>query len=300
VNFAWYYFDLHSTDGYDLILTWHIQPFQTVFPITIFDLFVYREGRKLLHKFTALPAGKLHRDEQESQISAPGLNFKKESGQYLIEADQPEFRLKFRLKRNPSSEVKQFELLPVPGESSFNWRLFEMLQPAECELETNGQKYRFSGPGYHDYNAGNINLKKELNRWSWLKLFYPDRILVLGEIEDRQQKRRQVAVSSAGGTINQFQEDEDRLLISSSDGLEAIQLAAPVGLDMVRFYMSATARVWLPWQKLREVSAVLTANRKPLSVLHRSLTNVEYRRFRQQATDSRGREISIFREEIRF
>lgn len=300
MNFAWYYFDLHCSDGYDLILTWHVQPFQTVFPITIFDLFVYHKGQKLFHKFVSQPLGSVVSDSQKTIISAPGLVYKMEAEQYSVAADQPGFRLNFRLKRNLAATERHFELLPVTGADSFHWKLFEALQPAGCELETEGRKYNFSGQGYHDYNGGNINLKKVLSHWHWSKLLYSDHILVLGEVVDRKHNRRQVAVSSASETVSSFRENEQNIQITTAAGSSTIQIERSVELDNVRFYMAASRSAWLPWQKLREVGAVLSATKKMPAFIHHGLSNVVYRRFRQQARDESGREISIFREEIQF
>ena len=82
--FEWYYFDLHTEDGFDLIFTLHSRPFMSVFAVSIFDFFIYKDNELQEHRFFTLPSKNVQHSKDGSEIyynennylSNDGLNIK--------------------------------------------------------------------------------------------------------------------------------------------------------------------------------------------------------------------------------
>ena len=78
-NFEWYYFDLHTHNGYDVVCTVHPKPFNSIFNISIFDVFVYKNNKVLFHHFFVKSADQKQNEEAPFVLKYDDNNYIKKT-----------------------------------------------------------------------------------------------------------------------------------------------------------------------------------------------------------------------------
>jgi len=199
VPFDWYYFDMSTPDGRDLVITYHVRPFTTAFDISIVDVFLYHNGRQVWHHFFPLPLRRLHTTPTEVAWDKNNRIIFADDGVYFRAKNQ-EFAIDGHFQQPiVPEEVVELNLLAGSSEEKyFKWQLRLAKAPAHVKVRYNGKQYTFSGQGYHDRNFGNVFLGKEIASWRWGKFYLPDSMMILGEVVERQRGRNTIPVTLAG------------------------------------------------------------------------------------------------------
>jgi hypothetical protein len=308
LKFEWYYFDIHTDDGYDVIFTLHTKPFNSVFDISIFDVFIYKDNQPLIHHFFIRPQNELSISQNPFCLIVDGDNYIRKSNN-LIEVAVKDEKINLSLKFNnllPEQKPVEMELYPDQEKGKyFKWIVYAPLCDAEGELTWDNNNIKIQGRGYHDYNAGNINLKKRLSGWHWSKFFYGENLLIFGEIVPRKNKTKRVLVHV---TPEGCRKDDSPVKIEDGKNL---QIKSPVvnfqfsnkeifNIDAIRFYISQLPAILLPLTKLWEITAHISTKNKFLSILKNILTNVKYIRYRKTGIADQKDLINSFHEEIHF
>ncbi len=311
--FEWFYFDVHQPDGYDFVFSFHIQPFMSHFDVCIFDVFIYRNNRLFFHNFLLLSPDALQIEQKGNYIQHEANPF------FLLERNPHTLKLSIRgewlnMDLNMDSDIPLNMPLNVsfPAQSSdlqtFRWQLFMPLATAKGSLQIkskkdNWQKITINGRGYHDGNSGRFNLKKALNSWLWMKIYSKGALWIAGKIVPRRGQVQNILVRVQPPDIaHTMQADIDlnerSLQINSEFGRQSFELIESYQLDDLRFLIPAWPKAFESFEKIREILAALTLDRKALKPLRNVLTNGKYRRRRWLAKDENGEIIEIFGEEM--
>ncbi len=305
-QFEWFYFDMHSEDGYDVVLIAHTRPFMSLFEVAIFDCFVYKNERLLKHRYQTIANHQLGYDPYTGSLSFDEQNTIVLNDENIkVQFNDASLRVALQLKISQSTpELPLLELLPyTTGDAHFYWRVFAPLAEAGVQIKYDDVEINCSGYGYHDYNAGTFRLNNTLKYWRWDKIYDSNHIHILGEIEDRQGNKKQVYVSSDGF---EHRVEKDCTIDFSTEYLEIknpslkYQFQQFRQLDEVDFYMHPYSNRNLKTGKIKEVLSAISRDRFLLNGINRRLANTVYRRYKSNGRDAREKRLNGFHEMIEF
>ncbi len=306
-HFHWYYFDLHSADGYDLICTIHPVPFNSVFDIAIIDIYLYRGSDVVVHHFFVKPQKDIRLREKPFTLEFDENNFIRKNGDRISVCVEDDKKCRLTLDMtdpHPAEKPLKSELLPSAAGKSFEWIVYTPYAAARAELEFDGKTYSLQGRGYHDYNGGSVNLRREVAYWFWGKYYTGDSLVVYGLIRDRRQgETRLLLRADADGVAMDpcanVKADKRELQYDGPLGQFSFTMNPAVMLDRVTFFMPAVnAPLFL--LKIIELLAHISGRTKILKPLHLMLTNSVYKRFRAEGVDAHHHPVSCFYEEMEF
>jgi len=306
--FEWYYIDAHCQGGYDIVFTLHTLPFMSVFDIVIWDLFVYKENRPYLHRFSTHPQNRLQRQNNPLLLQSDGQNYlRHEKNGIRLFFKEKDIELWLRLKQSkPIYYSTEKNLLPHSETNTyFNWTVFTPLSEAEGQLHEGSHTVSLQGIGYHDYNAGNIFLKKELKRWQWNKLYFGNRLLIIGNIEDREGNTKLISAISADGSLRwathiKIEKKQSEIRYDIDDETFVFKEIKSYGIDDIRFFTCAPERKDRWSAKMRELIAYYSIINPLLKPIRAITTNVRYKRFRSEGILNGRTNCQIFYEEMYF
>jgi len=303
-HFQWYYFDLHSVDGFDLICTMHVVPFNSAFNISIVDIYLYRGEKTELHHYFVLPQRHIKFQDDPFLLQMDAHNFisKKDNNIYL-QARDTKTDLRIELQNNASdSEPPVVSLLPPDyPEDGFYWKVFAPSCNGKAWLLYDGRRFELQGPAYHDFNGGRLNLKQELKYWYWGKYSFDDRLFIYGEITTRKKETKRVALLSAEGHV-QLDENplrtvkDGNVYYSTHMGDFGFKMGERRQIDAISFFMSTLSSAFIT--KLIEIVYQLSAKLPFLSKLHQYMGNARYLRFRANGETLDGVPVKTFFEEM--
>ena len=307
-SFEWYYIDTHCHNGYDIVFTLHTIPFMSVFEIAIWDLFVYKDNRPYLHRFFTWPRNRMQRQNAPLLLQADKYNYlQHDRDSILLSFKEKDIELKLKLIQDrPVSYSAEKNLLPDPAANAyFEWVVFSPLCTVEGRFRKGNEVTPLHGLGYHDYNTGNVFLKSELKQWKWNKLYFEDRLLIVGNIEDRSGKSKIVSALAADGTLQwptntAIEKHQNTIRYFIDDNEFVYEETKIYKLDDIRFFTCPAERKhqWLP--KLRELMAYFSITNPLLKPLKYVTTNVRYKRFRSEGILNGQIKCQTFYEEMYF
>ncbi len=312
-TFEWLYWDVHQPDGYDLVFSLHVKPFMSHFAVSIFDVFVYQNNRLLLHKFLLFSPDKLQIEQNGNRIHH------RDNPLFLLERNTRTLTLSARadwltLDLEMTTDTPLSAPLDVhfPARSSalqtFRWLLFMPLAKASGTMQIQNkkgdwQKITLNGRAYHDANSGGFNLKKELKAWQWMKIYQNETLWIAGKIVPLHEQVNNVLLRVRMPRVDltlqaNIESDEHGLNIVSPLGDLHFDYIEHYKLDDLRFLVPVWPKPFESLEKIREILAAFTLDRKILAPLRNWLTNGKYRRRRWLARDAQNRNVEIFGEEM--
>ncbi len=307
-SFEWYYIDAHCQDGYDIVFTLHTIPFMSVFEIAIWDLFVYKDNRLYMHHFFSHPRNRLQRQNKPLSMRFDDHNYlRHEDNNILLSFKEKDIELSLQLCQNsPISYSPLTNLLPEPAENTyFNWLIFTPLCKVEGQMRKDNEFIQLRGLGYHDYNVGNFFLKRELKQWQWIKLYFDDRLLIVGNIENRNGKSKLLSAIAADDVLHwatntkiEKHQGATRYIIDNNEYV--YKESKTYKIDDIRFLVCAPERKHSWPVKLRELSAYFSLINPLLKPLKSITTNVRYKRFRGEGNLNERTNCQTFHEEMYF
>jgi hypothetical protein len=305
-NFEWYYFDLHSPDGHDIICTIHPIPFNSVFPIAIFDIYIYKDNKVLLHHFFILPAEKKNVQQEPFYLEYDKNNFIKKNGDEIIVKVKDE-KIELNLLFTDSLKIKnppKNELLDDPKiAATFDWIVYAPLCEGVGRVTWEDNDIELNGRGYHDYNCGSGNLKKALKYWYWGKYFIDDELFIYGKIISKNDIKTTIAldVTSAGLIIDnnpELEKGESGTIYRSNQKIFSFKMNEPHKIDTIDFYMTKLPRQLKFFVKVFEVVFHISGKFRPFSLLNKLMANSRYVRYRAEGKMDDGRKVTCFYEEM--
>ena len=302
--FEWYYFDVHTDSGHDVVFTLHVKPFMSRFEISIFDFFVYKDNKRLIHYFFSRPQQELQRGQNNNILKYDDRNFlKKTDDMFWLSFTDETIAFDLRLESLLSTDnPPQVNLLPEDrGNEYFKWIVYAPVCRASGALSFKEEEISLDGRGYHDYNGGSINLKKTLKGWYWGKFFEAERLTILGQITDRNEKQKNIMLTAGTNGIQQ----EPNIRIERASGVTTAgdfkcTESAKWMLDDIRFFVSRGSGSKQIFSKIMELLLYFLSSIPGLNFLHRLLSNTRYRRFRVEGKRENGEPLLSFFEEIEF
>ncbi|MGD9489559.1 MAG: hypothetical protein AB7W47_16185 [Calditrichaceae bacterium] len=306
-EFEWYYFDIHTQNGYDIIFTLHTKPFNTVFPVALFDLFIYKNNRPYLHKFFSKPIHLLRKNYDAFQVYYDQYNFIRNDGDRLIVSAQDE-NMVLKIELNDPSlnrRGKEIELMPDTEKNNhFKWILYSPLCRAKAEFCCDDQQHFFEGRGYHDYNAGNFRMNDMLKQWYWGKFYLGDSILIYGEIIGKSGEKRSICIHSDGREYHQDDHPEKKdngrqIAIRGNQEEFLFTIDKSFLIENYPFYMFNLSPRFKWIGKTIEMILFFISNKMLLKKFVYLFANVRYNRYRKYLKyDSAP--VDLFFEEIKF
>lgn len=307
-TFEWYYFDIHSDSGFDIVITFHSKPFNTIFPIVLLDIFIYKDNKLFLHHIITKPDSECFFNAEPFQIRLDELNYIKwVDNKFEIAANDKNIKLNILFNYEKSFNIPEhnYELFPNGEQNKkFKWAVRAPLCPAECEFTYRDQQFNFTGIGYHDTNFGNINFKKDLKKWFWGKYYIDDKLLIFGEIISKNNESRKICLYYDNQTFNFDNNPEkvvndDQILINTSFRNFKFQIKNTYKIDCVRFYMFNLNKHFIFLGKVFELISHILSKYNKLSFLQRKFANVTYYRFKQILSYDKH-DFECFNEKIIF
>jgi len=304
--FEWYYFDLHSPDGHDIICTIHPKPFNSVFSIAIFDIFIYKDNEVLLHHFFVLPASQHTVQQNPFFLRYDKNNFiHKTEDEINVKIKDEKLELNLTLKdllkiENPPKN----SLLNDPEiNTAFDWIVYAPLCEGNVQVKWDDNQLNLTGRGYHDYNSGNGNLKKVLKYWYWGKYYIDDELYIYGEIISRNKHKTTIAldVTNSGLSIDhspEMKSSGDQVSFKSNKKVFTFILDKPSVIDDIKFFMSRLSGKFTLFVKVFEVVFHLSGKNKMFSLIKSLMANARYIRYRRKGKMDDGRTVTCFYEEM--
>jgi len=305
-NFEWYYFDLHSDEGYDIVCTIHPKPFNSIFDISIFDIFVYKDNKTLLHHFFVKNAQEKQKAESPFVIKYDDDNYIKKSND-LIEVSIIDETVKFKLIFKDVLKVKNppvNELIQKNSKKSlFNWIVYAPLCEGNVNISWQDNLLEISGAGYHDYNSGTANLKQVLEKWIWAKYYFDNELFVYGEILARNGQEKKIALSVSNDNYsiieNPVKEIRDRKVYFHIPQRKFVfDMQADEIIDDVSFYMSILSGFTF-YAKIKEAFYHL-CSKYSINFLSKHIANVRYIRSRAVGKNQKNKTVTCFSEKMLF
>lgn len=304
-EFEWYYFDLHTDDGYDLVCTIHTAPFNSVFNIAIFDIFIYHKKEEVVHYFYVLPKSDLQKYAHPFLLQYDPLNFIKRDGK-SIEVNMKDEQIHLYLTmedvvQKPNHSVNQ--LIDKPKNGNFEWIVYAPFCEAQADIVFGNKTWSLKGRGYHDYNRGDANLKKELKQWVWAKYIEKDFMLVYGDIITRKNESKKIAVAihSEQVEIDQnpvYKEEDGQQVIRFKEREYRYFFSDSYTVDHVRFYMSSWPQSLKFFVKIIEAGIHFTSRMPLINRLTNLFRTVSYKRVKSVGKNSNGQPVVRFNEEM--
>lgn len=302
-HFQWYYFDLHSTDGYDLICTFHHVPFNSAFHISIVDIYLYKDENTELHHYFVLPQKNAVIEQRPFKLQFNTDNFiLKDENKITVQARDKRVHLRLDFSNRIQGAPPRASLLPAEYPSDgFYWKVFAPWCDGRAGLQFDGRNIELRGKGYHDFNGGNLNLKQILKYWYWGKYAFDGRLFIFGEITTRRHETRSIALLASDGTV-QMDENPTRTVKDGKEfyttrmGEFSFQMGERRPVDAINFFMSTLNSVFIT--KLLEIIFQFSARLPGLGKLHRYMENARYLRYRCKGTSGDGQPVTTFYEEM--
>ncbi len=304
--FEWYYFDLHSHNGYDVVFTIHTETFSSVFEVSIWDLFVYYRDQLIAHHFIPFPKKQLRIQPDPFTISADEQNYYRQlSSQYVVHFRKEKLELLLEFARpKPRQEGVEFNIYPGQDEI-FTWKIFSPKTQATGFLTLKGQKIELAGTGYHDYNRGNFNLKDALSSWMWGKLYAGDQLFILGLIKDRKGHSKQLCFRTGGANEamiaakGKWRLAEQKIILNLEDRKKTFLIETTTPIDEI-YFLTASEKASLWWTKVRELATYVASLDRITFPLYKMLANARYARKKLRGRAQDGEPFTLFMEEMWF
>ena len=308
LKFEWYYFDIHTNDGFDLVFTLHTKPFSSVFDIAIWDVFLYKENEPHFHHFLVRPQIEAIVHKNHLEIEADDLNYLRKTTdtiQFSVQDGSVELSMSMRNKQAGINPIET-ELLPDWDNGKF-FKWIVLAPDCECEgsISFKGEKIDLRGRGYHDYNCGNITLNKVLKSWFWGKYYHKDVINIYGSILAKSGNKKELflQVTENENILDEEVEridDQKELCIKSTQTAFLYKIHKEYIVDDILFYMSTMPKYLLPFAKIRELLAHLFLTKSQLSIMKKLFTNVRYTRHRSEGVVNGQHKAHSFTENMQF
>ncbi len=307
LNFEWFYYDLHSKDGFDLICTIHTKPFNSIFEIILFDIFLYKDSEVVLHHYFTLNKSDIMENPGSYLLYFNEKNHVvKNDEEFIVTLNDHDVDFNLKLFDLPKYSVSEHELLNHPNENeSFIWKLFSPYCTGNAILKWDNQERSLSGIAYHDYNAGSINLKTKLNCWFWGKYYFDNKMLVYGEIIARDKSVRKISLLVSKNQIivddaPLKKNDENKTTITFKGNDYCFEIKSSNIVDKVSFFMARFFTDIKIWQKVVEVVYFMSMQYCFLKPIKKVLANTRYKRLKSHGLTQNGLKFYCFYEEMNF
>ncbi len=304
-NFEWYYFDLHSDNGYDVICAIHPTPFNSVFEIAIIDIYIYKDNEVLLHHFFVKPASDKTIQEDPFLLSYDKQNYIKKWDDQIevkVKDETVDLSISFTdlLKiKNPQKN----KLIEESAEGSFDWIVYAPFCEGQGTIKWNNQELNLDGCGYHDYNCGSGNLRKAVKYWYWGKYFFGDELFIYGEIVSKNNKTTKIGVYISQNGIEFdhqaiMSKRDNKIFYTMNHKKFNFVLEEPNKIDDIFFYMSGLPKALVKLVKVKELFFHIIDRISILSSLKKLLSNGNYIRYRRLGKLEDGKDVKSFYEEM--
>jgi carotenoid 1,2-hydratase len=194
----WWYFDALSLDGRDaLVIVWYAAlPFDPSYGVAAvkhlrspqnhpapdpldhcaIGLSWYRDGKTLAYALNGFRKPDFSHSADPFRIDIGGNLLEREANGYRLSIDTPAVdgrsRLRAALLFEPAPRTSPLECnLAADDPHPHSWVLACGDSRVEGQISVDGPKrsedFRFVGRGYHDHNAGSLEISLAMRRWAW-------------------------------------------------------------------------------------------------------------------------------------
>ncbi len=305
-EWRWYYFDVHSDDGYDLVVILHDRPFMSWFPIVIFDIKLYYRNKVKLHHYLTFPQSAVNVSSDPLFIRCDGENHIRQDEQnFFIKAHDAKLDMELiftNLLAKPSTLSKEIRF---HDGHKFSWKIIAPFCAVKGKLVRKKETVHIKGKGYHDSNSGSGPLRRYIKNWQWGKYYAGDTLYILSRIQDRQAKTYPWAtVCTRDGCLSDdrvtIQQTPTNTEILYADASIRFVVQRHLRLEQILFFVPSF-RDSVQWiEKIREVLLAFIPDRVGFQFVRRIFSNTVYERRKTFFTDEAGNAGKAFRESMRF
>lgn len=240
----WWYFDAISDDGRDaLVIVWYAGlPFDPQYGVAALrhlrdpsrfakpnpldhgaiGFSHYRDGKTVAYALNGFRASRFSHVADPFAVEVDGNRLERDAEGYLLRIETPAVdgrtRISARLRFRPAAGT-------VPLERDFGHpgsRHLWCLAAADCAVEgeiasgKHAAPWAFRGRGYHDHNAGELEVSRAMRRWRWGRVHHGPFTEIYYAAEPREGPGSRVWITCQDGRPEAvregvtFEESEDR------------------------------------------------------------------------------------------
>lgn len=307
-GFEWFYFDIHTPEGIDIVITHHVQPFSLAMDIELLDVFLFENDREVTHQSTVYRRGAVVHGREPFSIRSPDGAIEQVSDGYRLRYCGTSHEYDFRLRQCAESwtPLPCSLLADTRNPDSFMWVVWAPHCTCEGTFRVGDRVIEISGLAYHDQNWGTINLAQHFKSWRWGKYLLDDGIMVYGDLRYRRSPARQLCVSAGRGGACYFDSTptpmavESGIAVAGKNPLDSVAAGESRTVQEVHLFINP-----LPYpngflRRVTDGAIIALRRRKRLQPLYRRISNTRYRRYKH-AFSFRGTCFPLsFHEEIVF
>lgn len=202
-SFEWWYFDIDLRNHFSIHIEWHspIFNYKDCFNTLVVRIYNYKNmidgNNRALKKSKWIKAFRYHRStvfqsHKACEIIFPSGYIKEENGNYFINILEEDLRIDLKLtKLLPSLSIEDEMLYRTRNKDEYLcWYIPVPKAAARGEIEIDGNCIEAVGISYHDHNWGNLNLRRYLQGWLWIRIFFKDFTLIFWDINTNNPEEK--------------------------------------------------------------------------------------------------------------
>lgn len=307
-GFEWFYFDIHTPEGIDIVITHHVQPFSLALDVELLDVFLFENDRETTHQSNVYRRGAVVHGREPFAIRTPDGAIEQLSDGYRLRHHVASYEYDLTLRQCAGHWAPMpCSLLADSGSpESFTWVVWAPHCTCEGTFRVGGRVIEIRGLAYHDQNWGTVNLAQHFKSWRWGKYILDEGSMVYGDLRYRRSPARQLCVSAGRGGASCFDSTPSSMAVESGITVAGRNPIGSVAAEESRTVQEVQLFINpLPYPNgllRRAIDTVVIAlrRRESLRPLHRHILNTSYRRYKH-AFSYRGKRFPLsFHEEIIF
>ncbi len=306
-GFEWFYFDIHSKDNIDIVVTFHRRAFNIAFDLSLLDIFYYKDNIQIAHEAQIYKDDQIHIRTNPFEINYPAGYIKSNNNQYEIVFKNNKTYLSLTIKKSDISwNPQMIDLFAGKNiKDDFFWCIWEIKGEAIGQIKILDKTYHIEGIAYHDQNWGTVIFNKYLKKWDWGKYFFDNGALIYGDIKFIDGKSNQYVVYNHKKDCIFF----DNAVIENSNNYQKfllnkqelkISIFALNTIEKISFNINRLPYKYKLFRKLIEFILVNLYKYRPFKFLYNIIANTHYKRVKASfSLDNKTHALS-FHEEMVF
>ncbi len=305
-KWQWYYFDAHTSDGYDLIVILHDRPFMSWFPIIIFDIRLYYQNKIKFHHYLTFPQANLRFEQEPFAVQCNSETYIQQSDdQFFLKAHDARIHLELTFTNLLPNQKTINKEIRLESQNTFFWHIIAPFCSVDGIIRWQGEIIQIKGKGYHDSNSGHGPIRQLIKAWEWGKLYTEDTLYIVSRILNVNAKEIHWALICneneclVDDSINLYNKGNLAELIFSGQTHHFVQ-QRNLQLEKIFFFVPSYQKSVKWVEKLREAVLAIIPERNGFIWLRKRFANTEYERKKMYFTDDTGKSVQLFQERMRF
>ena len=305
MKYSWFYFDLISESGLQIVIVFYHRPFFLTYDISICDICIYDHFKKNHFAFTDSIQQSIFKTKPVDLKISQSKLFKK-NNDYLLQIREADFQLELELHQRYS----HWQPLSVPlyedNHDYFRWTVYAPDLRVQGTMKLNGCSTDLRGNGYLDYNEGNFPLNRTLKSWMWGRLLDGSKAILFGSLSFNNGKIYQPIFVVDDKEYRFLNSDhpislENYSLNFSNKILDQQLFSQKIEqIDSIKFLISKFPTSWKIMRKIHEFIFYRLDNYRWGQKINAPFSNVQYYRYLANIRDQHKNNYEGIIEQIKF